>query len=223
MIRIWRSDTGDELMAIPCETDVVEDLRFNSDARQLHAIRRPGGFVAWDLSTGREVSARDLLDVPELSGQRAARSGTSIATVDWMGLEIRRRPNQRKAFRIDATDPKVLRFSHDRNRLATGERRGVIEIRDVETGRVERRLLHAHEADITALLFGPQDKALISTSRDETVRVWDLHSELGEFDATLLTFKSSSERPVWSEHLRGPAAACRPRAVTPGIGGLLDQ
>ena len=36
---------------------------------------------------------------------------------------------------------------------------------------------------------------------------------VGQIDATLLTFKTRSDRPVWSEHLREPAAACRPGAV----------
>jgi len=36
---------------------------------------------------------------------------------------------------------------------------------------------------------------------------------VGEIDATLLTFKTRSDRPVWSEQFREPAVAGRPLAV----------
>jgi hypothetical protein len=36
---------------------------------------------------------------------------------------------------------------------------------------------------------------------------------VGEIDATLLTFKTRSDRPVWSEQFREPAVAGRPQAA----------
>jgi WD40 repeat protein len=66
----------------------------------------------------------------------------------------------------------TLRFSHDGNLLAMGNR-SEIWIWDTETWQVKEKLA-GHIREIVDLAFTPQGRTLLSASRDGTIRVWFL-------------------------------------------------
>jgi WD40 repeat protein len=67
---------------------------------------------------------------------------------------------------------RVVAFSVDGGLLAVGCDDRTVRVCDPETGKEIRRL-DGHEEPISALVFTPDDKSLISASLDGTVRVWD--------------------------------------------------
>ena len=65
-------------------------------------------------------------------------------------------------------------ISPDGTTIATaGGDDGTIHLREAGTGK-ERATLTGHQNQVTALLFTPDGKGLVSASYDKTVKVWDV-------------------------------------------------
>ena len=90
---------------------------------------------------------------------------------------------------LDASVPLVLALAGERDRrrgrwrLAAGGADGAGRFTDAATGE-ELRVLRGHRQRVTALVFTPDGKAVISGSHDGTVRLWDVAGgkELAQFD-----------------------------------------
>ncbi len=69
-------------------------------------------------------------------------------------------------------------FSADGQTLAVGDELGIIHIWDMKQSYKKQYTLFEHTADITSLIFSPDlspdPKKLISFSRDQTIRFWDI-------------------------------------------------
>ena len=63
-------------------------------------------------------------------------------------------------------------FSSDSKRLAMGGRDGDIEILDVESGKTNVAIPHAHGDQVSCVCFNPNGKYIASCGADRTVRVW---------------------------------------------------
>lgn len=66
-------------------------------------------------------------------------------------------------------------FSPDSGRVALGDVNGLIEVRELESGRLVF-VLDRHQGAITALAWTPDGRWLISASRDGSLKLWDMDS-----------------------------------------------
>src|SRR5262249_13636855 len=71
-----------------------------------------------------------------------------------------------------------LAISPDSRMLAVGDEQGTLHRLELASGKFRRRLLGGHQGCISALLFSPDGKRLISGSKDTTALVWDLTGRL---------------------------------------------
>ena len=77
---------------------------------------------------------------------------------------------------VTASQPIMsIAFSRDGNRLACGDRRGGIELRESRSGRA-LSYRPVHDSLITSVSLGPEGGRVASTSEDRTVRLTDLAS-----------------------------------------------
>ncbi len=67
-----------------------------------------------------------------------------------------------------------LDISPDGNRLAIGRERGDVILWDIREKKLER-IISGHQSAITDINFSPDNRLLLTTSRDRTARVWDLN------------------------------------------------
>jgi WD40 repeat protein len=84
-------------------------------------------------------------------------------------------------------------FHPNGRQLASGGLKGVLCVRDADTGRFLLRL-KGHTSDVESVVYSPDGKRLASASRDKTVKVWD--ADTGQ---ELLTVRGQS---------RGAAPRC---------------
>ncbi|RDB23124.1 Vegetative incompatibility protein HET-E-1 [Hypsizygus marmoreus] len=77
-------------------------------------------------------------------------------------------------------DVKTLAFSPDGSRLAVGFEDGKIILMEVETGVIISQLMHfmGHAAWITCIVFSRDGKWMVSSSRDMSIRVWNVDTGL---------------------------------------------
>jgi hypothetical protein len=71
-----------------------------------------------------------------------------------------------------------MTFTPTGDRLIIGGREGVIGIADLRARRLERTLLVGHTGRVMDVLVLADERTLVSASRDETIRLWDIDSRL---------------------------------------------
>jgi WD40 repeat protein len=134
-----------------------------------------GRLRLWDLKSGQaKWEAREARGI---RGVAVSPDGLLVASGNYAGA-IRLRDTAtgeiRRSFGDAGGSAESLSFSTDGKRLAAaGNRTGrVLRIWDVATGQV-LKTFDGHTAVVYWVEFSPDDKLLVSSSRDGTVRIWD--------------------------------------------------
>ena len=161
-------------LPMPGKTDIVVEAAFSPDGRILAAGTTRGSLIFWNLASGARLGP--VLHHPrgrEFRGNLAfAPDGATLYTSVQGGKTIvwdvtRRR--RVRAFPLGGS----LAVSGDGKTLAMGQPDGSIILVDAGTGR-RRRVLTAHSAAITGLVFSPDGATLASASDDRTAILWNL-------------------------------------------------
>ena len=69
----------------------------------------------------------------------------------------------------------LIAFSPDSKKLAQANYKGVVQILDIDSGKVVQEM-KGHEAPLESIAFSPDGKKLATASLDKTARIWDAES-----------------------------------------------
>lgn len=195
-IRLWDLTTGQLISTLSeypwvksWETDEVHSLAFSPDGYTLVSGGVDCTLKIW------HTGAKDLIDILEQhsgavrclgfspGGETLASGGEDRKILLW-------NRSRREAFStISWGDgvPHSLAFSANGHLLASGSYRKIKVWRlEDENGSLKAKLLHtlsAHSHIVSTVVFSPDDRTLISSSRDGTIKLWNL--ETGELISTL--------------------------------------
>jgi WD40 repeat protein len=184
-VRLWDVATDKERLELPGRKGDAYAFFFAADGRSLLAANSDGKLRAWELPSGKALSAPKL-DSPSPGGQAFAFSpdGKRLAMGCWLGAAGRANTirlwdlasgRPLLAFPGHRGDVEALAFSPDGRRLVSGGRDGGALVWDVAKRRVVRRL-GDDEMETCALAFSP-DGTLIAAGGDHgTVTVWETAS-----------------------------------------------
>ena len=155
-IRLWATETGNELSKFDGHTRLVEAITFSPDGRSLASGDSSGKIILWRLDAHNQKSTLPRL-LRSLTG----------------GKQDSARNNENRTLTGHTLSIKALDFTTDSRKLASGSQDGTVIVWDVET---EKPLvtLTGHTGFIKGLRFLEDDKTLISGGNDGTIRLWDI-------------------------------------------------
>ena len=167
-----------------------ESLAFSADSRRLALGTNTSEVRVVEVPTGKELYSNAVAEEAGfILGVTFSPDGATIAAVGGSG----------KIHLLDAATGATLRsfgdkasralvFTSDGKRLWSGSQDGAITLWNVSDGSVVRTR-PGHSAYVTSLSLRGNDRMLISSSRDSTMKVWD--ADTGDPLATLVAFDRS--------------------------------
>lgn len=236
VIKLFNARTGAELGIIPPSahghTQWIVSLNFSPDSRFLVSGAWDNTAKVWDVAT------RTLLNT--LSGHRrrvnyAAFSpvnGRYVVTASWDNcarvFDLGNNGALCKTIREHSRPLNCAIFSHDEKCILTGSWDGTIKMIeanvDVSTAPKLLKTFTGHKGSVTAIAMSPNGLAIASSSRDETVAIWDAVS------GKVISFLSAHSKPVFSvaysqdgQFLATTSADCSVRVFKSTLGNEIGQ
>ena len=161
---VWDLDGGRMI------ADRIEAITISGDGSRVATVDRDRQLVAWDSKTGASKPYEASGDIGALA---LSSNGAKLAVADGFGhVTIYEREHASPSPLGDETYLSALAFSPDDSRLACGETRS-ISILDLVHGGAPQRLT-GHDSAVTAIEFTGDGKQLVTTSTDNTARIWNL-------------------------------------------------
>ncbi|MBZ0303021.1 MAG: WD40 repeat domain-containing protein, partial [Anaerolineae bacterium] len=190
-IVLWDTATGTEIRRYSGHTDVVSRAVFSPDQTRILSGSLDRSLRLWDVITGEPLMTIDtpgaILNVAfSPDGTRAVSSSADATAADigtdevdrtirvWnlsLGLEL-------QTFRPNSGFVRAVDFSPDGRHVASGTWNstdgGVLQLWNVETGRLERRFFGGHNDIVTQVRFNGDGTRLLSSSWDRSLVLWDV-------------------------------------------------
>ena len=205
--RLYHVD-ADGRLAFACAVrheDWVNTLAFSPDSRSVvsagTSARKENNTVRiWDAATCRSVRELSI-------GRRMVRSvsfshdGGSVAwSTDsgevWLA-DVSKRDNGELLIRLQNPGGRELAFSPDGKLLAVGSINGGLEIWDLKTRTLSRRIA-GHVQSVLSVKFSPDGKLLASGGPDEFIIIWDLTRPKGEEKLRQLVVRGGTNELAFS-------------------------
>ena len=173
-IRVWKTEDGDAVDALPEGTHAAKALAYDRTGRHLAAAGTNGAVLVWDAAKGvlRHILVRHKGVVhaaafSPLSGQLA--TAGFDGTIRIWDPDAGEHVHSMSGWECHAS---VLAFSPADGALALGGADGVVRFREPRNW-TQIRVWPGHVQGITAMCFDLRGERLVTVGRDGTVRVWD--------------------------------------------------
>ena len=195
-IRLWNTETGDELVISLNNDDLkpgfrgnlpmVLALAFSPDGRWLVSGTTEGEIRMWDVATGEplavfaepsEQKSLGRISALAFSPDRALLAGGTPSQLHLWDVRTGHKifsvsTVHKRGWRTYHYYPRLLVFSPDGAILLSGHSSGTIQLWDVKTGdRIAA--LDGHTRQVETLKFSPDGETLVSTAQDGTIFLWD--------------------------------------------------
>ena len=183
-VRIYDTESGEQLMILEGHTNTVDSVRFEPDGVHLLSSSWDGTIRRWDLNSGEEVQRYEVPDasvymielMPNGTQFISASSDAMLRLWDIESGEVLRE------YSGHASHVNGVHISQDGTRMvsAAGWFDGsdpTVRLWDVESGEL-LRTFEGHTEIVNYAQISPDMDFIISTSWDDTVRMWDI--ETGE-------------------------------------------
>jgi len=152
-------------------------IYFSPNSKTAVAGSWSGGIRAWDVDSGDPVKDKTGLRRTFL----LSRSLYAVIDEDNRTVAIWNLAGESRVQLIKGVDPSNLAVSHDAKQLAiSSEEAQTVEIWNLATGK-RNQLLQDGAGAAAALVFSPNDQALVSANDDNDIRMWN--TETGELIA----------------------------------------
>ncbi|CAE7093888.1 unnamed protein product [Rhizoctonia solani] len=165
-------------------TDWVQAIAISPDCTRICSGSHDKTLCIWDAQTGQLVEGplkghnNWVRSVNYSPDGRWLASGSEDGTVCIWNTDNWKQES--KPFTEHDGSVFAVAFSPDGYTIAVGFE-SVIHLRDPSNGRITREPLEGHTDIISAAVFSPDGKYLISSSFDHTILVWDMSSERAAF------------------------------------------
>jgi len=205
MTRIWDTESGKQLVAIPTGGQYVFAVAFSPDGKHVATgiNDRPDYLKIWDAETGALVRALQghkdaVLSVAYSRDGKQLLTGSYDNTARLWDLETG------KSEALEGHDWWVwsAAFSPDEKRIVTASQEGSVIVWTIRTGEDGKRDIRpgppfwGHGAPVYAAVFSPDGKRVASAGYDKRVLLWD-PDEVKSFDFETLLTDQKNPPPVF--------------------------
>jgi WD40 repeat protein/serine/threonine protein kinase len=186
-VQVWDAGTGQEVRTLDLHSVEIRGVVFSRDGKHLASASGDGKVKLWDATRlGERQEPRIILQArvpgPSLNvafssdGRRLA-TGSEENTVKIWDVQTGR---ELLPLRGHNGEVYTLAFSPDNEGrwVASAGEDSAVKVWDSHTGKLVRTF-RGHTGLVSSLAFSPDGRSLVSGSRDETAKVWDV-SRLAE-------------------------------------------
>ena len=160
-IRLWHTETGNELSKLDEHTHTVDVITFSPDGRILASGDSSGKIILWNLDAHSQKRDNQKPTLPRLLRSITGDKQTTAENKD-----------ENRTLTEHTLPIKALDFTIDSKKLVSGSQDGTAIVWDVETGK-SLFTLTGHTGFISALRFLEDSKTLMSGGNDGTIRLWN--------------------------------------------------
>jgi serine/threonine protein kinase/WD40 repeat protein len=158
-------------------TNFVNSVIFSPDGKKLASSSGDGTVRLWDVASGNELKQLKSPDQAVIASISFSPDGTLLAGAA---------TNRMLLWQVDSSTmlrsfpaPANVRvepvlFSPDGKWIAVGYTNGDIGIWSFDNNAQPARTLHGHSDTVWSLQFSPDSQQLISGSKDQTIKIWDV-------------------------------------------------
>ncbi|RLG07116.1 MAG: hypothetical protein DRN68_05855, partial [Thaumarchaeota archaeon] len=176
-VKLWDAATGKELHTLYGHMDDIEWVVFSPDVRLLASGSWDHMIKLWEIDSGKRVLP---WPVGEIRALALSPQGDRLAVCDRQGQLSIWNPATGAHLSSFPASAELLALSPVGRLLAYASGS---DITVLDLAKNTSRTLSGHTAAVTALAFSPDGSCLLSASRDDTARLWDLST--GELLHTL--------------------------------------
>jgi WD40 repeat protein len=172
-IKIWDTETGDELRILRGHEGQVATVFFSPDGKRIISGDTAGTIRVWNATTGDSLMSlkghKGIIGGKYSPDGRWIISGSADMTLKVWDAET---GAELKTLRGHEASPLCHAISPDSRYIVSGGRDNTVRIWDLATG-MEVMTLRGHQRSINAVAYSPDGKRIISGSWDTTIKIWD--------------------------------------------------